>query len=291
MKNFLNKVINADGLETIKTIPDNSVNLICIDPPYNIGKGRENWDNVENYFEWLNDYFIEFERILADNGSFFIFHNDFRTLGQLDNNIDSNTSFVFKNFIVWNKRFDKSIKKGYLDGFVSTDGLYGFQKMSEYILFYQFDLHHKLLERRKDLGISQERITMEILSKNGKRTGWYSNIENGLSYPTERTIKPIQKHLGLTMEDLVPKFRNQKTHHSIWNYDLDHKKIGHITPKPLKLIKNIILHTTDKDDIVLDCFGGSGTLAVACKELNRNFIIIEKEDKYCDIAIKRLDGS
>ena len=91
---YLNKVINADGLETIKKLPDNSVNLICIDPPYNIGKGREDWDNIDNYLEWLNEYFIEFERILVDNGSFFLFHNDFRTLGELDQKIDSNTSFT-----------------------------------------------------------------------------------------------------------------------------------------------------------------------------------------------------
>jgi len=285
---MLNTIICGDGLENIKKIDNKSIDLICIDPPYNINKDK--WDNINDYFKWLEKYFIEFERILKDTGSFFIFHNDFRTMAKIDNIIEKKTSFIQKNFIVWNKRFDSSVKKGFLDGYIiSEKSNHSFQKMAEYIMFYQFELHHKLKKRRKELGFSQERITMEIPSKNGKRTGWYSNIENGLSFPNEKTIIPIKKYLGLDLCDLVPKFRNQKTHHSVWNYELDHKKIGHITPKPVNLIKNIIEHTTDVGDIVLDCFGGSGTLAVACKELNRNFIVIEKEKKYCDIAYKRLN--
>jgi len=284
----LNTIICGDGLENIKKLDDKTIDLICIDPPYNIGKDK--WDKVEDYYNWLNTYFKEFERILKDNGSYFLFHNDFRSMARLDALIDKNTKFIQKNFIIWNKRFDSSVKKGFLDGYVIGEkSNHSFQKMSEYLMFYQFDLSYKLKERRTELGFSQERITMEIPSKNGKRTGWYSNIENGLSYPNERTIKPIKKHLGLDIDDLVPKFRNQKTHHSIWNYDSDYKKIGHITPKPVELIKNIIKHTTDPGDIVLDCFGGSGTLAVACKKLDRNFIFIEKEQEYCDIAENRLN--
>ena len=287
---FINKIINADGLETIKKLKDKSIDLICIDPPYNIGKDK--WDNIEDYYNWLESYFREFERLLKDTGSFFIFHNDFRSMAKIDAKIDESTMFIQKNFIIWNKRFESSIKKGYLDGYVHSEkSNHSFQKMAEYIMFYQFDLSYKLKERRKELGFSQERITMSIPSKNGKRTGWYSNIENGLSFPNEKTIIPIKEHLGLDMNDLVPKFRNQKTSHSVWNYDLDHNKIGHITPKPIELLKNIILHTTDENDLCLDCFGGSGSFALACKELNRNFILIEKEKEYCDIAKKRLQNS
>jgi len=286
---YLNKIINGDGLENIKKIPNDSINLICVDPPYNIKK--DNWDNIDNYFKWLKDYFIEFERILKDNGSFFIFHNDFKTIAKIDIIIEDNTLFKQKNFIVWNKRFDNSNKKGYLDGFIhSGKSNHSFQKMAEYVLFYQFDLYHKLKEKRLKYGFNQEKIAKEILSKNGNRSGWYANIESGKSFPNNTTIIPIKKYLNLTIDDLVPVFNNQKIHHSVWNYDIDYKKIGHITPKPLNLIKNIILHTTNENDVVLDCFGGSGTLAVACKELNRNFVLIEKEKKYCDIAKERLNS-
>lgn len=287
IESYVNKVWNEDGLEFIKKMPDKSVNLICIDPPYNIGK--DDWDIIPDYYDWLSKFFVEFERILKDNGSFFMFHNDFRILAELDRQIQNKTKFVYKNFVVWNKRFDGSSKKGFLDGYVVVEGLNNFQKMAEYVMYYTFDNSWKLSQRRKELGIAQMKIGKEIPSKTGGFTGWYSNIEMGKNYPTEETIKPITKHLGLTIDDIVPKFRNQKTSHSVWNYDLDHKKFGHVTPKPIDLLKNIILHTTDEDDICLDCFAGSGSMAIAAIETNRKFILVERESEYCKIANDRIN--
>ena len=102
-------------------------------------------------------------------------------------------------------------------------------------------------------------------------------------------MAPITKHLGLKYEDIVPKFNNQKTDHSVWNYDIAKKLSIHITPKPLNLLKNIILHTTDENDTLLDCFAGTGSLGYAARELNRNCILIEKEEKYCDYIITQLN--
>ena len=284
---LMNQVILGDSLVELDRIEDKSINLICIDPPYNIGK--DEWDYREDYYEFMNNIFIKLESKLKDNGSFFFFHNDFRMMAELDRLVQKNTSFVFRNFIVWNKRFDGSPKKGFLDGFIVRGGLNSFNKMAEYMMFYTFDNSWKLKEERTKRNVVQMTIGEEILSRTGGLTGWYSNIEMGKNYPTEETIKPITKHLGLTIDDIVPKFRNQKKHHSVWNYDLDAKKVGHITPKPVGLIENIILHTTDENDVVLDCFAGAGSTAVACKNLNRNFIMIEREKKYCDIIEKKLD--
>ena len=63
---------------------------------------------------------------------------------------------------------------------------------------------------------------------------------------------------------------------------------GHPTEKPLEIIKQQILIGSKENDLVFDPFTGSGTTAVACKELNRNFIGCEIEPKYCEIAEKRL---
>ena len=188
--------------------------------------------------------------------------------------------------MVWNKRFNESKKKGFMDGFIVKNQLSCFNKMAEYFLFYTLDNSWKLKPRREELKINQLDISTEIKSKTGGITGWYSNIETGRNYPTEETIKPITKHLGFTMDDLVPKFRNQKTNHSIMDYDIESKQ-GHITPKPIKLLENIILHLTDENDSVLDCFGGSGSLAVAAQNLNRKWVLIEKEEEYCKITKKR----
>jgi len=65
-------------------------------------------------------------------------------------------------------------------------------------------------------------------------------------------------------------------------------KTEHPTEKPEDLIRKFILVNTDKGDIVLDPFMGSGTTAVACKQLNRNFIGFEISKRYVEIANKRL---
>ena len=62
----------------------------------------------------------------------------------------------------------------------------------------------------------------------------------------------------------------------------------HRTQKPLELFKYLIRTYTNENDLVFDGFLGSGTTTVACKELNRKYIGIEKEQKYFEIANKRL---
>lgn len=64
--------------------------------------------------------------------------------------------------------------------------------------------------------------------------------------------------------------------------------IDHPTPKPLEILRRIILNISRKDDLVLDCFMGSGATAVACKELQRNFIGFEINKEYIDLAKRRL---
>ena len=63
----------------------------------------------------------------------------------------------------------------------------------------------------------------------------------------------------------------------------------HPSQKPLELIKRYIKILSKEGDLVLDCFMGSGTTAVACKQLKRNFIGFEKEQKYVDIVNQRLE--
>jgi len=88
--------------------------------------------------------------------------------------------------------------------------------------------------------------------------------------------------------------RNRKLT-SVWN--INHVMYGthekstcenHPCPYPLKLIRKIVEHTTNENDIVLDPFMGSGTTAKACYELNRRFIGFELDTEYCEIALKRL---
>lgn len=68
----------------------------------------------------------------------------------------------------------------------------------------------------------------------------------------------------------------------------DKLKYKHPTIKPLHIIKNFIINSSAEGDIVLDPYIGSGTTAVAAKELKRHYIGIEKEEKYCKVANERL---
>ena len=71
------KLIQGDCLRELDNIEDKSVQLICIDPPYNIGK--DTWDTILNYQKFMLSVIKKLEMKLRDNGSFFMFHNDMET--------------------------------------------------------------------------------------------------------------------------------------------------------------------------------------------------------------------
>ena len=75
---------------------------------------------------------------------------------------------------------------------------------------------------------------------------------------------------------------------NIWNYSIEHD-IDHPTPKPVKLIENIINHSSNKGDLILDPFLGSGTTAIACINTGRHYIGIEKDEGYFNIANERIN--
>jgi DNA modification methylase len=70
----------------------------------------------------------------------------------------------------------------------------------------------------------------------------------------------------------------------------DKSIFSHPTIKPLELVKRHLQHTTQENDIILDPFVGSGTTAIACKELNRNYICIEISPKWHTVAADRLNN-
>ena len=312
-KDFINKIICRDCLEIMRNIPDNSVDLIVTDPPYNINK--DDWDKIDDYKNWLMKAFKECERVLKDNGSFYFFHSEMPVVADLMQRIRKETKFVFKQFIVWNKRFKEASNKGYLDGFVEVNGLRNYQQMAEYVLFYTFQdetgLTTVMLDTnnfsslRKYFKGLQEHIGLnkkQVMNKIGQNADhcfrWNSSQWD---LPTKETYQQLINVIGIDKwesfrpyeslrqeyESLRYTFNNQKNHHSVWDYEVE-KKQGHLTPKPVNLIKNIMLHSSNENDVVLDPFIGSGTTAVACKMLNRRFIGFDISQDYVDIANKRL---
>lgn len=85
-------------------------------------------------------------------------------------------------------------------------------------------------------------------------------------------------------------FYTKSTYYITSKNTKDKKIYRHPTIKPLDIIKNLIINSSNPGDTVLDCFMGSGTTGVACKELNRNFIGMELNEEYYQIAKDRIMG-
>ena len=79
------------------------------------------------------------------------------------------------------------------------------------------------------------------------------------------------------------------TNAKLWEFQPQDKERFHPTQKPTKLIEKQILEYSKEGDLILDCFSGSGTTAIACYNLNRNFICIEKDKDYYEASVKRLE--
>lgn len=76
-------------------------------------------------------------------------------------------------------------------------------------------------------------------------------------------------------------------HHAVWSCGVERNNV-HSTQKPLALVQKWIRDFTDPGEVILDCFGGSGTTAIAALAEGRRCIIIEKEEKYCDLIRSRV---
>jgi site-specific DNA-methyltransferase (adenine-specific) len=92
---------------------------------------------------------------------------------------------------------------------------------------------------------------------------------------------------------IANKVKSKKIRGNIWDYSVgvnscDKEALPHPAPYPCKLAEEHLLSWSNEGDIVLDPFMGSGTTGIMAKLLNRNFIGIEKDETYCNIAVKRV---
>lgn len=320
----LNKIYNEDCLEGMRKLEENSVDLILTDPPYNIGKDSwDKWKKQEDYIEFMMEVFDECQRVLKPAGSMYWFHNDMPQIVDLMVGL-RDTDFIFRQMIVWNKRFEGSRKKGFMDGFVYPLGLRNYQQMVEYIMYYTFQDGTGLDKVKKDvenfkslrdyfrniqeyIGCTKKSI-VEIIG--GRADHCFRHSSSQWDLPTEDTYNDIINKFNIDKydgfreyeslreeyeslreeyESLRYTFNNQQTNHSVWNYDKDDGGDFHSTPKPVKLLENIINHSSNSGDVVLDCFMGSGSTAIACMNTDRSYIGFELDEGYYDKSIERID--
>jgi len=300
----------------MKKLPDKCIDLAIIDPPYNIKKAK--WDDIKDYENLFIKWLLGIQRVLKDNGSFYFFHSEMSIIAKLMKRIESETNFIYRQFIVWNKRFYGAKSKGFLDGYVEIDGLRNYQQMAEYILFYTFQDETGLSKIMGNCVYSvRDYIRKEIIKAKGKiilkdinsvlgtaingggvASACLSEDKTVPAMITEEHYLKIREwlncgteyeYLRTEYEDLRFTFNNQKIHHSVWDFNIENEKEFHITTKPVPIIQNIILHSSKPGDLVLDCFSGSGTTAIACHKEKRRFICVEKDLQYCELSRERLE--
>lgn len=237
----LNKIYCMDCLEGLKKIPDNSVDLVLTNPPYNIdfskydsltdGTGRKfhyteklSWDKKVNIDmkELSKELFKEFNRVLKESGSVVIFGSqEWAYYYYYEPAIKNN--FDLKCQIIW-------IKSNPIPQL-----------------------------RHKNYRSAHENII------------WFARYN--------------EKKCLFTFN-----FINQKEMKNVFEFPIlqGKERLNHPTQKPLKLIRKLVQIHSNEEDLVLDCFMGIGTTAVACKQLGRKFIGFEIIPEYCKIAEKRL---
>ena len=265
----------------------------------------------------MGQVFLECQRVLKDNGSFYFFHNDFLQIVELQNFINKNTDFIFKQLLIWNKRYNESPRKYYFDNVIAGNVNRNHRQLSEYCLYYTFQdetglktiqddrMMFKSLrdyfwnERQKIKYMSYREINRAIgftSNGGGVANGVLNSKKIGWRFPKKETYdkfkvlnicqKPYEE-LRKEYEKQRYTFHNLKEHHDVLNFEVA-KKQGHITPKPVDLLEYIIKTSSNEGDLVLDCFMGSGSTGVACINTNRKFIGIEKDEKYFEIACNRI---
>ena len=322
------ELYNEDCLEIMKDIPDETIDLVLIDPPYNIGKDKwDKWNTVDAYVDFMGQVFKECERVLKDNGSFYFFHNDFLQIVELQNYINKNTNFIFKQLLIWNKTNFKKFAWTNRDPEKCKNRNW-FPNV-EYCLYYTFQdetgLSKVMLDVnnfkslrdyfryiQSEIGLNKK----QIIDKIGQRADHcFRHVSSQWDLPTEETynelinIFNIDKYEGFkTYEELRQEYKELRQEYEELRYTFNLKEVQdnisciwessnansgklHSCQKPLDILEKIIKTSSNKGDTVLDCFMGSGSTGVACLNTNRRFIGIELDENYFNIAKKRIEDT
>lgn len=225
----INQIHLGNSYELIKEIPDKSVDLIIIDPPYNFHCGARETGLFKNRKTKIHD---KIQGTILTEG----INNDiFPDLIRIMKNINI---YIFCN---------KDQIRDYLN------------------IFYEFKKTH-----------------FELLT-------WHKTNPPPM---TKNTFLPDTEYcLYFRKKVLLNDGYDLKMKYWITPSNIDDKVFyDHPTIKPLGIIMTMIKHSSNENDLVLDCFSGSGTTCVAAKELGRRFIGIENDPHYHKISVDRLNG-
>ncbi|MXO64236.1 site-specific DNA-methyltransferase [Altericroceibacterium endophyticum] len=247
----LGKILSGDCIEAMRSLPDNSVDLVFADPPYNLQLGgdlnrpdgsqvdavTDEWDRFDSfatYDKFTREWLVEAKRVLKPDGALWVigsYHNIYR-VGAILQDI----GFWILNDIVWRK-------SNPMPNFRGT----------------RFTNAHETL----------------LWASTGEKARYHFNYT---------AMKTLNDELQMRSDWVLP----------ICNGGERLKKDGHKvhpTQKPEALLYRVLLATTEKGDVVLDPFFGTGTTGAVAKRLGRNWIGCEREDGYRGAALERIESA
>lgn len=271
-------IIDGDSFELIKTLADNSVDLVITSPPYadivNYGKNISVKKPTE-YVDWLLPLFNEIHRVLKHSGSFIL-------------NINDNCSGGYRNPFIYEliHRSQKETKLKFYDTYIwhKMNGIPNgspkrFRNMTEFIFHFVKD--------QKDLKFYMDRVIDKPAQSTIDRSKYEWSVKgHGEIVDGQRGNKKTI-HYNVIVEkgvrpDNVFRFRTAATARD--------NSIRHPAPFNKELPEYFIKLLTDEGDVVLDVFGGIMTTGLPCVEMNRDFIGFELNEKYADFGRKRIMG-
>ncbi|EAY30351.1 DNA-methyltransferase [Microscilla marina] len=270
----VNKLYQGHCIEILRKLEADSVDLVYFDPPFFTQKNHtltnrdgskkyqfsDHWKSLDSYLVLIEGCLIESRRVLKNSGSVFL-HCDKTVSHHIRTVLDK--VFGVKNFrseIIWSYKRWSNSKKGLLN---AHQNIYFYSKTKE----FKFNQYYTDYAPSTNVDqILQER----------KKTA------NGKSvYKTDDSGKVIlgKEKKGVPLSDVweIP-YLNPKAK----------ERVGYPTQKPVLLLKQILNVGSNKGDLIVDPFCGSGTTCVAAKSLERNFIGIDSSEEAISLANQRL---
>src|SRR5216684_7770767 len=246
-----NHIINQDLREVLDWLPANFVDLVFIDPPYNLTKSfngnlfKER--TVEEYVAWLETWLPAVIRTLKPDGSLYIC-GDWRSSSAIHS--VAQKYLIVQNRITWEREKGRGAKSNWKN---STEDIWFCSHSDK----YKFNVEAVKVKRR---------VVAPYTKSDGEPKDWTRDEEGDF-----RMTHPSNCWTDLT----VP----------FWSMP---ENTDHPTQKPEKLLAKALLASSNEGDMMFDPFLGSGTSAVVAKKLGRKYVGVEVDCEYCLLAEKRL---
>lgn len=269
----LNKIYKGSCFDLIKDIPDNFVDLVFTSPPYSNTKSYGDEINVfhpDNYVDWLLPLFKDIHRVIKDSGSV-IFNVDDKCVNKLRHpyifdlilRVNRETNLKLYDYYIWSKK-----------SFLPNGGPKRLNHSMEWLLHFVKD-ENKV---KWNMDNVREPYSESSIKRFKGTVNKYKVDENGV-----KTLEKQEKSSYNEEKGKVPT--------NILQFNTGSATRGNKHPAPFHkdMPSWFIKALTDKDDIVLDTFIGSGTTACAAIELIRNWIGFELNQEYIDMAYEYIN--